>query len=68
MIYCLLSSNNFEAANKALYYFINEGRVYAQKSVLAEVMGKVFQVLAKDINKFAGICRVVNGLRHARVS
>lgn len=43
----LLGPANFEAANKALYYFINEGRVYAQKSVLAEVMGKVFQVLAK---------------------
>lgn len=26
------------------------------------------ELLAKDINKFAGICRVVNGLRHARVS
>ena len=25
------------------------------------------ELLAKDINKFAGICRVVNGLRHARV-
>ena len=24
------------------------------------------ELLAKDINKFAGICRVVNGLRHAR--
>lgn len=24
-------------------------------------------LLAKDINKFAGICRVVNGLRHARI-
>lgn len=24
-------------------------------------------MLAKDINKFAGICRVVNGLRHARI-
>lgn len=43
----LLGPANFEAANKALYYFINEGRVYAQKSMLAEVMGKVFQVLAK---------------------
>lgn len=43
----LLGPANFEAANKALYYFINEGRVYAQKGVLAEVMGKVFQVLAK---------------------
>ena len=43
----LLGPANFEAANKALYYFINEGRVYAQKSVLAEVMGKVFQVLSK---------------------
>lgn len=43
----LLGPANSEAANKALYYFINEGRVYAQKSVLAEVMGKVFQVLAK---------------------
>lgn len=25
------------------------------------------ELLAKDINKFAGICRVVNGLRHARI-
>lgn len=25
------------------------------------------ELLAKDINKFAGICRVVNGLRHTRV-
>ena len=25
------------------------------------------ELLAKDINKFAGICRVVNGSRHARV-
>lgn len=25
------------------------------------------ELLAKNINKFAGICRVVNGLRHARV-
>lgn len=25
------------------------------------------ELLAKDINKFDGICRVVNGLRHARV-
>ena len=25
------------------------------------------KLLAKDINKFAGICRVVNGLRHARI-
>ena len=25
------------------------------------------ELLAKDSNKFAGICRVVNGLRHARV-
>lgn len=25
------------------------------------------ELLAKDINEFAGICRVVNGLRHARV-
>lgn len=25
------------------------------------------ELLAKDINKFAGICRVVNGLHHARV-
>ena len=25
------------------------------------------ELLAKDINKFAGICRVVNGLRHARL-
>lgn len=43
----LLGPANYETANKDLYYFINEGRVYAQKSVLAEVMGKVFQVLAK---------------------
>lgn len=43
----LLGPANYEVANKDLYYFINEGRVYAQKSVLAEVMGKVFQVLAK---------------------
>lgn len=43
----LLGPANYETANKGLYYFINEGRVYAQKSVLAEVMGKVFQVLAK---------------------
>ena len=26
-----------------------------------------YELLAKDINKFAGICRVVNGLRHARI-
>jgi L-fucose isomerase-like protein len=25
------------------------------------------ELLAKDINKFAGICRVVNGLRHVRI-
>ena len=25
------------------------------------------ELLAKDINKFAGICRVVNGLRHERI-
>lgn len=25
------------------------------------------ELLAKDINEFAGICRVVNGLRHARI-
>lgn len=25
------------------------------------------ELLVKDINKFAGICRVVNGLRHARI-
>lgn len=25
------------------------------------------ELLAKDINKFAGICRVVNGLHHARI-
>lgn len=25
------------------------------------------ELLAKDINKFAGICRVVNGLRHTRI-
>ena len=25
------------------------------------------ELLAKDINKYAGICRVVNGLRHARI-
>ena len=25
------------------------------------------ELLSKDINKFAGICRVVNGLRHARI-
>ena len=25
------------------------------------------ELLANDINKFAGICRVVNGLRHARI-
>ena len=25
------------------------------------------ELLAKDINKFAGICRVVNGFRHARI-
>lgn len=25
------------------------------------------ELLAKDISKFAGICRVVNGLRHARI-
>lgn len=25
------------------------------------------ELLAKDINKFTGICRVVNGLRHARI-
>ena len=25
------------------------------------------ELLAKDINKFAGFCRVVNGLRHARI-
>lgn len=25
------------------------------------------ELLTKDINKFAGICRVVNGLRHARI-
>ena len=25
------------------------------------------ELFAKDINKFAGICRVVNGLRHARI-
>ena len=25
------------------------------------------ELLAKDINKFAGICRVVNGLRHSRI-
>ena len=25
------------------------------------------ELLAKDINQFAGICRVVNGLRHARI-
>lgn len=25
------------------------------------------ELLAKNINKFAGICRVVNGLRHARI-
>ncbi len=25
------------------------------------------ELLAKDINKFVGICRVVNGLRHARI-
>lgn len=25
------------------------------------------ELLAKDINKFAGICRVVNGLRHGRI-
>ena len=25
------------------------------------------ELLAKDINKFAGICRMVNGLRHARI-
>ena len=25
------------------------------------------ELLAKDINKFAGICRVVNGVRHARI-
>lgn len=25
------------------------------------------ELLARDINKFAGICRVVNGLRHARI-
>lgn len=25
------------------------------------------ELLAKDINKFAGICRVVNGLRHAHI-
>ena len=25
------------------------------------------ELLAKDINKFAGICRLVNGLRHARI-
>lgn len=25
------------------------------------------ELLAKDINKFAGICHVVNGLRHARI-
>lgn len=43
----LLGPSNYEAANKSLYYFINEGRVFARKSVLAEVMGKVFQVLAK---------------------
>lgn len=27
----------------------------------------LYPITAKDINKFAGICRVVNGLRHARI-
>lgn len=49
----LLGPANYETANKDLYYFINEGRVYAQKSVLAEVMGKVFQVLAKTRISFS---------------
>lgn len=43
----LLGPANYESANKSLYYFINEGRVFAKKSILAEIMGKVFQVLAK---------------------